>query len=68
LSGVIEFRVVSRSKTETAEGTKFRVKLKSAEGHVLTLISTSQEIFVGYPIGEKIPVDIRKARTLQKEA
>ena len=24
LSGVIEFRVVSRSKTETVEGTKFR--------------------------------------------
>lgn len=55
-----EFRIVSRSKTEKAEGVKYKVKLKSPEGHTLTLVAPSSEIFVGFSIGETVPVDIRK--------
>ena len=67
MSGITEFRVVSRSKTENVKGVKYKVRLKSGEGHTLTLVSTSEEIFAGYPIEEKIPVNIqRRFKTLQE--
>ena len=55
-----EFRVVSRSKIEKADGVKYKVKLKSSEGHTLMLVAPTSEIFVGFSIGETVPVDIRK--------
>lgn len=63
-----EFRVVSRSKTEKADGVKYKVKLKSGEGHTLTLVSPSSEIFVGYGIGEAVPVEIKKVQKTLTEA
>lgn len=61
----MEFRVISRVKTETEDGTIFKVKLKHAEGHTLTLRSPSSEIFKGYPLGDRVRVEITKAqRTL----
>lgn len=57
------FHVVARVKTETDEGTKYRVKLKAGEGHTLTLVSDSSDIFKGYPIGSTVDVEIKQQQT-----
>jgi len=50
------FYVVARVKTETDQGTKYRVKLKAGEEHTLTLVSDSSEIFKDYPIGYYVEI------------
>lgn len=57
------FYVVARVKTETDEGTKYRVKLKAGDGHTLTLVSDSSEIFKGYSIGGSVDVEIKQQQT-----
>lgn len=66
----IDFRVVARTKTETEkEGTVYRVRFKSSEGHKLILRAHDKAIFHSYPLGETITVEIRNAqRTLEVES
>lgn len=60
----IDFRVVARTKTETEkEGTIYRVRFRSSEGHTLVLRAHDEAIFHSYPLGETITVEIRNPQT-----
>lgn len=64
----IEFLVVKRSEVETArKGTVYSVRLKSGEGHTLTLRSTSSAIFDGYPLNNVIMVNIERQQATLTE-
>ena len=65
----ITFFVVKRETIETENNRKVcRVRLKSAEGHVLTLVSDDETIFHGYPIGAPVKVTIMNPQATLQDA
>lgn len=58
------FAVVGRVTRESEKGKVYQVKLRSAEGHKLTLEADSSAIFEGYPIGHNVEVIVAKPHTL----
>jgi hypothetical protein len=56
----IDFRVVARAKTETEkEGTIYKVRFKSSEGHRLILRSPDEAALYGFALGETITIEIK---------
>jgi len=65
----IIFFVVKRETIETEGNRKVcRVRLKSSEGHVLTLVSEDETIFHGYPIGVPVKVTVVNPQTTLQDA
>ena len=64
----MDFECRRKLKTETDKGILYKVRFRSKEGHELTLVGLSSDIFQGYSIGEKINVTIANPQTtLEKE-
>lgn len=63
----MEFECRRKTKTESDKGIIYKVRLRSTEGHTLTLASLSSDIFRGYTIGEKITVEITNPQTTLEE-
>jgi hypothetical protein len=62
-----KFAVVGQSWSDTLKkGLIYSVKLKSDEGHTLTLKGDSSDIFKGYPKGSTVEVEIKnEQKTLE---
>jgi len=60
---VLTFEAVGREYRKPAgKSPVFRVKLKSAQGDSLTLVSNSKDIYDGFPEGEAFTVVVKKAQ------
>jgi len=63
----LSFMVVARVKREVAKGTVYQVKLRSKEGHSLTLQDESSAIHTGFILGDHFDVGIEKVQTTLAE-
>jgi len=64
-TGSIEFIVVSYSFNKKAGKTPtYKVNFKAADGHghVLTLVSDNRSVYEGFPIGDRVDVNIGRAQ------
>jgi len=60
---VLTFEVVGREYRKPAgKSAVFRVKLKTAKGDSLTLVSDSKGIYDSFPEGETVTVVVKKAQ------
>lgn len=68
MDSTLTFEVTERGYRKPAgKHPVFRVKLKTAQGDSLTLVSDSKEIYDGYPEGETFTVVIKKAQKTMSE-
>jgi len=63
----ISFMVVARVKRETADAEVYQVRLRSKEGHLLTLVDDSSAIFNGFIIGDSFDVVLEREQTTLTE-
>jgi hypothetical protein len=63
----LSFMVVARVKRETAAGTVYQVKLRSKEGHTLTLQDESSAIHNGFVLGDHFDVAVETKQTTLTE-
>jgi len=68
LSDSISFEVVGYSYSRKAgKGPVYKVLFKNPEGHALTLVGSSRDIYAGFPLGDQVQVTIvRSQRTLEE--
>lgn len=58
-----EFFVTSQEKRQTENGTTYRLRLKSGDGHTLTFKAEDENLFAGFPIGQAVSVKLGNPQT-----
>lgn len=61
------FRVWKLIRERKHSGVVYKCKLKSADGHSLTLVSNEFNAFKGYSIGDQVQVDVKKMQRSLEE-
>lgn len=62
------FRVRKLIREQKHDGVVYKCKLKSKDGHSLTLVSNEFNAFKGYRVGDQVQVDVKKMQQSIEEA
>jgi len=69
MSEAMTFEVVSHGYAKkTAKAPVYKVVLKTLDGDSLTLVRDSRDVYAGYPLGDYVTVQIKKAQKTLDEA